>query len=159
MAVPSSDKLEILVKSQTGETATYLIPWQIYGTPLLASGSISNLRTAKRGPRTASSADGRGRTTLGRRGLPNDFGEADNPWGVRLESPIAPAEEPVPAYMETLKEFQTMQAVDTEVLFSHSMPSARSSIRQQDSSNGLALPAPICFSQAHFLLATVPLAS
>ena len=113
MAVPSSDKLEILVKSQTGETATYLIPWQIYGTPLLASGSISNLRTAKRGPRTASSADGRGRTTLGRRGLPNDFGEADNPWGVRLESPIAPAEEPVPAYMETLKEFQTMQAVDT----------------------------------------------
>jgi C-terminal processing protease CtpA/Prc len=55
------------------------------------------------------------RSLLGRAGMPDDSGEVDNPWGVYTGPPPDPeVVEPVPDYMKTFNEVQTMQALDTD---------------------------------------------
>jgi hypothetical protein len=87
----------VVILRQTGDTETYEIEWQIFGTPYYGEGPIPPFRTElKAKPRTISKAK---TLSFRRKGDTADLVDP-NPWGLGIEPGEEIVPEATPSYME-----------------------------------------------------------
>ena len=107
------DQATIIVRSALGNTASYSIPWDKFGTPITTMGPLpSPSANGSRDP-VAMRKKVQSRRVEIRRRMEGSGSPDDNAWGAWTNR--LPPAEPVdtPAYMAPLVELQTMQAADS----------------------------------------------
>ena len=107
------DSAVLVVRDDSGNTASYTLPWDKTGTPLTTAGPVPS--PAIRAARTplAMRKDVQARRAAARRKMEGLAAVEDNAWGAWTDR-LPPAEpEDVPAYLAPLRELQTMEFADT----------------------------------------------
>ncbi|MGA2602275.1 MAG: S41 family peptidase [Bryobacteraceae bacterium] len=95
----------VVVKSQNGKTATYSIPWDKTGVPLVSEGPVPSPQALLAGTRVQGKIRNTARAS-NRRPRPS----RGNPWGI-YQGPREPGTPPVvPGYMSALIKLRTMVA-------------------------------------------------
>lgn len=109
------EKAAVVIRHQSGETATYEIAWVKTGAPLTGAGQVPSPRTAR------VSAEDRvvevSRKRLRRDQLKDEEDIPSNPWEVWQGEPADRVEEATPAYLRPLRELQFAGAMASPAEF------------------------------------------
>lgn len=113
---------QLEIRSADGSVATYAIPWEIYGTPLTF---VSPVPSLFRVPKPGAELSSRVRKASKTRGLadaaeeeirPGEDADAEqtesNPWGVYTGPEPVRVYEPVPSYLQALRDLQMSAPVE-----------------------------------------------
>ncbi len=102
-AAQIGDSAMVVIQSQTGDTATYTIPWDKYGVAFVSEGPVPSISAMARksGMTKAGMPTAAVRPVRASRAA---VSSGSNPWGVWTGAPpnVAP-DDPPPAYMQALK--------------------------------------------------------
>jgi len=101
----------IVVKQQNGTTASYSIPWDVFGTSVTSEGPVQS-------PVSASETSAALKSRSFRRGVTEAQSLAEpnralNPWGVWSGVRPPKVETPQPGYMAPLKKLRSLRALST----------------------------------------------